>query len=234
MDNGAWSRHGAINNNRLTTITEARCKPLKSSVSDSKGHLLPLQKNGMIERVEGCAEVWQNNQRERETSLSSAFINKQSRTLSTAVSVLWSFLYADWCIFQRLLSDMCFWSCFKTIFPRTFEINDRFGTGLKCSKSSVLSPAGFFKSGMTTLCLNCLVTVPVERVMNGTKSFRHCFVREVGIGSNMQLLVGDRKISSQVSLSENGSKWESMGPSYTAKEDGSHKSLKHHAECLVC
>ena len=35
----ARSKHNAINNNRLTTITEVRCKPLKSSVLNSKGHL---------------------------------------------------------------------------------------------------------------------------------------------------------------------------------------------------
>ena len=44
LDKGAWRRHNAINNNRLTTITEVRSKPPKSSVLDSKGHLLSLKR----------------------------------------------------------------------------------------------------------------------------------------------------------------------------------------------
>ena len=60
-------------------------------------------------------------------------------------------------------------------------------------------------------------------VINGTESFGHCQIREVVIGSNMQLLVGDPTVSSQISLSLTGPKGESMGPSYTAKVGGSHE-----------
>ena len=65
-------------------------------------------------------------------------------------------------------------------------------------------------------------------VINGTESFGHCQIREVVIGSNMQLLVGDRTVSSQISLSLTGPKGESMGPSYTAKVGGSHER-----ECIT-
>ena len=114
------------------------------------------------------------------------------------------------------LSDRCFLSCLKIIFSRKFQLNSRLHTGLKCFKSFV-SSQGLLKSGITTTCLNCTGTVPEERetliiaVINSTKSFRHYFMREVGIGSNMKLLVG------------NWTKRESMGPSNTAKVGGSHK-----------
>ena len=127
----------------------------------------------------------------------------------------------------------------QTIFSRTFEINGRFDTCLKCFRSFVSSP-GFFKSGITTACLNCLGTVPVERealiiaVTNGTKSCRHCFMREVGIRSNMQLLVEDRTVSSLISFSVTGSKWESMGP-LTLQRWAVHmsESPNHHADCVA-
>ena len=60
-------------------------------------------------------------------------------------------------------------------------------------------------------------------IISGIKSCRHCFMREVGIGSYMQLLVGDPTVSSQISLSVTGSKRGSMGPSYTAKVGDSHE-----------
>ena len=108
-------------------------------------------------------------------------------------------------------------------------MNGRFDTALKCFKSFVSSP-GFFESGIMTACLNCLGIVPVERetiiaVTDSTRSFRHCFMIEVGIGSNMQLLLGDRTFSSQISFSMTGSKRESKGPSYPEKVGNSHERV---------
>ena len=89
-------------------------------------------------------------------------------------------------------------------------MKDRFDTGLKFFISFVPSP-GFFKSGVTIACLNWGGTIPVERealtinVINETRASRHCLVREVGIGSSMQLFVGDFKMSSRISSSVTGS-----------------------------
>ena len=89
-------------------------------------------------------------------------------------------------------------------------MKDKFDTGLKFFILFVSSP-GFFKSGVTVACLNCGGTIPVERealtinVINETRSSRHCLVMEVGIGSSMQLFVGDFKMSSRISSSVTGS-----------------------------
>ena len=89
-------------------------------------------------------------------------------------------------------------------------MKDRFDTGLKFFISFVSSP-GFFKSGVTIACLKWGGTIPVEKealtinVINETRSSGHCLVREVGIGSSMQLFVGDFKMSSRISSSVTGS-----------------------------
>ena len=78
-------------------------------------------------------------------------------------------------------------------------------------------------------CLNWGETIPVERealtinVINETRSSRYCLVMEVGIGSSMQLFVGDFKMSSRISSSIVGSNWESCGPSKMAKVGDSHE-----------
>ena len=61
------------------------------------------------------------------------------------------------------------------------------------------SPSSF-RSGATIACLNWGGTIHVERyaltvtVINKTRSLRHCFVMEIGIGSSMQLFVSDIKM----------------------------------------
>ena len=145
-----------------------------------------------------------------------------------------------WCISKRLSSDRYFRSCLRTIFSRIFEINGWLDTGLKCFKSFVSSP-GFVKTGIMTACLTCFGTVHVERetlitaVINGTKSFRHCFMREDGIGSNMPLLPADWTISSQISLSVTRSKWEAWGH-HTQQKWAVHmsESPNHHTAGLFC
>ena len=90
-------------------------------------------------------------------------------------------------------------------------MKDIFGTGLKFFIISFVSSPGFYKSGFTIACLNWGGTIPVERealiinVIKGTRSSRHCLVREVGIGSSMQLFVGDFKMSSSISSPVAGS-----------------------------
>ena len=56
-----------------------------------------------------------------------------------------------------------------------------------------------------------LLMIPAERealtitLINETRSLRHCFVREVGIESSMQLFVGDFIMSSRITFSVTGS-----------------------------
>ena len=133
---------------------------------------------------------------------------------------------------ERFQEDYCqtdvFFNWIRTTFSRIFERKYRFDTGLKFFISFVSSP-DFFKSGVTIACLNWGGTIPVERealtinVINETRAPRHCFVREVGIGSSMQLFVSDFKMSSHISSSVTSSNWESCGPSKMAMVGGSHE-----------
>ena len=50
------ARSGHINN-RMTAIIEIGREPPKSSAPNSESHREPFLENGMIMRVEGCAEV---------------------------------------------------------------------------------------------------------------------------------------------------------------------------------
>ena len=113
--------------------------------------------------------------------------------------------------FKKIIArQMLFFSSIRTSFSRIFEMKDRFDRDLKFFISFVSSP-GFFKSGVTIACLNWGRTIPVERealtinVINKTRSSRHCLVREVRIGSSMQLFVGDFKMNSRMSSSVIGS-----------------------------
>ena len=80
--------------------------------------------------------------------------------------------------------------------------------GLKFLMSFESSP-GFFRSGVTISLLElgrdytCRKTraALTTNVISGTRSSRHCLVMEVGIGSSMQLFVGDFKMSSCISFS---------------------------------
>ena len=153
-----------------------------------------------------------------ETSLSSAFLRRLSTMLSSAVSVLWFFLYADCLISSRLFSDKRFCSCVKTTFSRILEMKGRFDMGKKFFKLFRSSP-GFFNRGVTTACLNWGGMAPEQRelftilVIRGSRSERHSLVREVGMGSNMHVLVGDSTMSLQISSSVTGWKRRSLGPS---------------------
>ena len=50
-------------------------------------------------------------------------------------------------------------------------------------------------------------------MIRGSRSERHSLVREVGMGSNMQVLVGDSTTSLRISFSVTGWKRQSLGPS---------------------
>ena len=153
-----------------------------------------------------------------ETSLSSAFLRRPSTMLSRAVSVLWFFLYADCLISSRSFSDRCFCSCVKTTLSRILEMKDRFDTGRNFFKSFGSSP-GFFNRGVTMACLNWGGTAPEQRelftilVIRGSRSERHSLVREVGMGSNMQVLVGDSTMSWRISFSVTLTGWKRQRPS---------------------
>ena len=153
-----------------------------------------------------------------ETSQSSAFLARPSTMLSRAVSVLWFFLYADCLISSRSFSDRCFCICVKTTFSRILEMKGRFDTGRKFFKSFGSSP-DFFNIGVTTACLNGGGTIPEQRelfiilVIRGSRSERHSLAKEVGMGSNMQVLVGDSTMSLRISSSVTGWKRQSLGPS---------------------
>ena len=86
---GARNRHNVINSNRLTAIMNIGCKPLKSNVPNSKD-TFNLSRRMEWRSVSNAA--LRSNRAMRETNLSPAFTNRQSRTLSTAVSMLQFFL----------------------------------------------------------------------------------------------------------------------------------------------
>ena len=66
---------------------------------------------------------------------------------------------------------------------------------------------------------HCTETAPEQRelftilVIRGSRSERHSLVREVGIGSNMQVLVGNSTMSLRISSSVTGLERQSLGPS---------------------
>ena len=133
--------------------------------------------------------------------------------------MLWFFLYADCLISSRSFSDRCFCSCIETTFSRILERKGRFDTGRKFFKSLGFSP-GFFNRGFTMACLDWGGTAPEQRelftilVIRGSRLERHSLVRlrEVRIGSNMQVLVGDSTVSLRISSSVTGLKRQSLGP----------------------
>ena len=98
----------------------------------------------------------------------------------------------------------CYWLCFVVVVDVCFWVFLDGGCG-------VSSPGFFSNSGVTIACLNWGATIPVERealtinVINETRASRHCLVRKVGIGSSMQLFIGDFKMSSRISSSVTGS-----------------------------
>ena len=100
-------------------------------------------------------------------------------------------------------------------FSRILEMKGRFDTGRKFFKSFASSP-GFFNRGVTTAYLNCGGMIPEQGelftilVIRGSISERHSLVREVGMGSNMQVLVSDSTMSLRISSSVTGL---SLGPS---------------------
>ena len=73
------------------------------------------------------------------------------------------------------------------------------------------SPGVFRSGGVTIACLNWGATIPVKReALTITVSMKQALqdtvlVMEVGIGSGMQLFVGDLKMSSRVGFSVSGS-----------------------------
>ena len=144
-----------------------------------------------------------------DTSFWSDFVRRPSSTLKTAVSVLWYFLYADCRISSKLFAHR--WDCsWRTTLSSIFKTNGRFETGLKFLKSLASRP-GFFSMGVTRACFNPDGTVTVDKetltilVTRGARSCRHRLVRVVGIGSRMQLFVGDWEMSLQISASVTGS-----------------------------
>ena len=50
-------------------------------------------------------------------------------------------------------------------------------------------------------------------MIRGSRSERHSLMREAGMGSNMQVLVGDSTMSLRISSSVTGWKRQSLGPS---------------------
>ena len=156
----------------------------------------------------------------------SDFVRRPSSTLKTAVSVLWYFLYADCRISSKLFVHR--WDCSwrRTTLSSIFETNGRFETGLKFLRSLASRPC-FFSMGVTRACFNPDGTVPVDKetltilVTRGARSYRHCLVRVVGMGSRVQLFVGDWKMSLQISSSVTGSNMDNWGPSNLKKDGGS-------------
>ena len=164
------------------------------------------------------AALW-SSKASNETSLSLAFLRRPSTTLSRAVSVLWVFLYTDCLISSRSFSERCFCSCVKTTFSRILEMKGRFDMGQKFLKSFGSSPC-FFGRGVTMAFLNWGGMAPEQRelftilVIRGSRLERHSLVREVGMGSNMQVLVGDSTISLWIFSSVTGLKRQSLSKKF--------------------
>ena len=152
-----------------------------------------------------------------DTSFWSDFVRRPSSTLKTAVSILWYFLYRDCRISSKLFAHR--WDCsWRTTLSCIFEMNGRFESGLKFLKS-VASRPGSFSMGVTRACFNPDGTVPVDKetltilVTRWARSCRHSLVRVVGMGSRVQLFVGDWEISLRISSSVTGSNMDNWGPS---------------------
>ena len=196
-------------------------------------------KTALIPRFQKCSQVvligWhgqrvskaalRSNSASIDTSFSSDFVRRPSSTLKTAVSVLWYFLYADCRISSKLFAHR--WDCsWRTTFSSIFERNGRFETGLKFLKSLASRPC-FLSMGITRACFNPDGTVPVDKetltilVTRGARSCRHCLVRVVGMGSRVQLFVGDWEMSLQISSCVTGSDMDNWGPSNLKKDGGS-------------
>ena len=171
------------------------------------------------------AALWSNEVRS-ETSLLSALQRRLSVTLSKSVSLLWFGLYADWQTSRRLFLDRWDSSCARTTFSRILERNGRLETGLKFFRSFTSSP-GFFSRGLTMADLKQSGAMPVVRevfmilVMTGTRASRYCLVRDVGIGSSLQLFKAVFKISSSMLASVTGSKSQNLEPVNGSKTGGS-------------
>ena len=112
-----------------------------------------------------------------ETNFWSEFVSKLSMTLSTAVSTLWPFLYADWFISSRLLSKRCCCNWRRTTLSRSLEINGRLDTDLKYFRL-LQSSQCFFRRGTTTASLSLDGTTSdrrdslIMRVVRGTRIHR--------------------------------------------------------------
>ena len=117
------------------------------------------------------------------------------QTFKSAVSVLWFGLYADCSVSQRLLSCRQSCSCAATTLSMTLEINGRFEIGRQFPKI-LGSNVGFLIDGKTTALFKTVGTVEFSKdrlmmsVMIGSRAGRVSFNRNAGIGSSLQVLMG--------------------------------------------
>ena len=179
----------------------------------------------MVKSVKSRTQIEKSQHRQ---SFSSALLRRLSRTLRTAVSVLWFFLYADCRISRRLFTER--WvqlikHCFLENLWQEWHIGDRSTVFLDHWHQDQL----FLNRGVTTACLNWQGTVPddseqfISRVTPGARSPRQHSIREVGMGSRTQLLVGDPEIRFWIMSSVTGSKRASCVLSKTEKEGNSQE-----------
>jgi len=149
------------------------------------------------------------------------FVRRPSSTLKTAVLVLWYFLYADCIISSKLFAQR--WDCnWRTTLSSIFETNGRFEASMKFLKSLASRPS-FFSMGVTSTSFNQDGTVPADketlmilvtrRVGWGARPCRHRLVMVVGMGSRVQLFVGDWEMSLRISSSVTGSNMDNWRPS---------------------
>ena len=125
--------------------------------------------------------------------LSSTVFKMLLWTLTSAVSVLWQHLYADWNSSSKPSLPLR-WShnCAATAFSVTFDRKYKFDTGWKFEKSSRSAPL-FFNNGLITATLNLSGTWPpwsdkltIVRVIIGTSRCSHRWNTDHGIGSSAQ------------------------------------------------
>ena len=96
-------------------------------------------------------------------------------------------------------------------------------------RSFTLSP-GFFSRGLTMADLKQSGTMSVVRevfmilVMTGTRASRYCLVRDVGMGSSLQLFEAVFKISSSILASVTGSKSQNLEPVNGYKKTNKQKT----------
>ena len=124
-----------------------------------------------------------------------------ARTVSTAVSVEWLTLYADWRSGSRSLSLRYFTSCFETTRSSNLKITDKFEIG-RYDLTSAGSKSVFFYNDVTFADLNLDGTTPCssdllsQRHKNGARSSTFAFRSHVGYGSDEHCLSGrDRTIA---------------------------------------